>query len=408
MFVAASAGNDGPGASTVAHNSPWLTTVAATTHDNFDNTVVLGNGAEGHGRLDRRRPGAVRRRWSTPRTCAVAGADADDASAVRSRHPRPGQGHRQDRGLHPRRLRPRRQERRGRACRRRRHGAGQPERRTASTPTSTRCRPIHITTTGRRGDRGLHRRPRPTATATHPARRHHRRRVDAAAADRAASPRAARPLANDGDLLKPDISAPGVSVLAAVAPPANREPRLRPVLRHVDGRARTSPASPRSCSGSTPTGRPMMVKSAMMTTAIRRQKDRRTAPSTTRSRRAPVSVDPEEVLRPGSVRDLRRRDSGVGFLPARVSTSASGRSRPTDLNGPSIAQGQVTAEHPFTRTFIAPSARAPGRCRSSVPGFEATPDTPTLVVEARPVTSSRSRSPSAGPPRRSASSLRVS
>ncbi len=33
VFVAASAGNSGPDASTVAHNSPWLTTVAAGSHD---------------------------------------------------------------------------------------------------------------------------------------------------------------------------------------------------------------------------------------------------------------------------------------------------------------------------------------------------------------------------------------
>ena len=32
VFIAASAGNSGPDASTVAHNSPWLTTVASTTH----------------------------------------------------------------------------------------------------------------------------------------------------------------------------------------------------------------------------------------------------------------------------------------------------------------------------------------------------------------------------------------
>jgi hypothetical protein len=45
VFVAASAGNSGPGASTVAHNSPWLTTVAASTHDrNFAKSVTLGNG----------------------------------------------------------------------------------------------------------------------------------------------------------------------------------------------------------------------------------------------------------------------------------------------------------------------------------------------------------------------------
>jgi hypothetical protein len=46
VFVAASAGNSGPTASTVAHNSPWLTTVAAGTHDRtFIATATLGNRA---------------------------------------------------------------------------------------------------------------------------------------------------------------------------------------------------------------------------------------------------------------------------------------------------------------------------------------------------------------------------
>ncbi|HEY7042854.1 MAG TPA: S8 family serine peptidase, partial [Nocardioidaceae bacterium] len=44
VFVAASAGNSGPGASTVAHPSPWLTTVAAATHFNYESTVLLGDG----------------------------------------------------------------------------------------------------------------------------------------------------------------------------------------------------------------------------------------------------------------------------------------------------------------------------------------------------------------------------
>jgi subtilisin family serine protease len=44
VFVAASAGNSGPGASTVAHNSPWLTTVAASTHDrSFTRTATTGD-----------------------------------------------------------------------------------------------------------------------------------------------------------------------------------------------------------------------------------------------------------------------------------------------------------------------------------------------------------------------------
>lgn len=46
VFVAASAGNSGPTTATVAHPSPWLTTVAAGTHNrSLLATVVMGNGA---------------------------------------------------------------------------------------------------------------------------------------------------------------------------------------------------------------------------------------------------------------------------------------------------------------------------------------------------------------------------
>ena len=45
VFVAASAGNSGPATSTVAHPGPWLTTVAAGTHNrNGAGSVTLGNG----------------------------------------------------------------------------------------------------------------------------------------------------------------------------------------------------------------------------------------------------------------------------------------------------------------------------------------------------------------------------
>jgi hypothetical protein len=45
VFVAASAGNSGPASSTVAHPGPWLTTVAAGTHPrNGEGSVTLGNG----------------------------------------------------------------------------------------------------------------------------------------------------------------------------------------------------------------------------------------------------------------------------------------------------------------------------------------------------------------------------
>lgn len=46
VFVAASAGNSGS-TSTVAHPGPWLTTVAASTHDrNYDAMLTLGNGVD--------------------------------------------------------------------------------------------------------------------------------------------------------------------------------------------------------------------------------------------------------------------------------------------------------------------------------------------------------------------------
>ena len=73
-------------------------------------------------------------------------------------------------------------------------------------------------------------------------------------------------LAADGDLLKPDVSAPGVSVVAAVAPPSNSG-------RDWDLYSGTSMASPHIAGlaalylGVHPTWSPMWVKSAMMTTA---------------------------------------------------------------------------------------------------------------------------------------------
>jgi subtilisin family serine protease len=49
VFVAASAGNSGPG-NTVAHSSPWVTTVGNSTHDRYTvATVTLGNGYQATG-----------------------------------------------------------------------------------------------------------------------------------------------------------------------------------------------------------------------------------------------------------------------------------------------------------------------------------------------------------------------
>ncbi len=56
VFVAASAGNSGPTTSTVAHPSPWITTVAAGTHNrNGAGSVTLGNGVTYYRRFSRQR-----------------------------------------------------------------------------------------------------------------------------------------------------------------------------------------------------------------------------------------------------------------------------------------------------------------------------------------------------------------
>lgn len=44
VFVSASAGNDGPGSSTLDNASPWITTVAASTIPSYEATATLGNG----------------------------------------------------------------------------------------------------------------------------------------------------------------------------------------------------------------------------------------------------------------------------------------------------------------------------------------------------------------------------
>ena len=138
VFVAASAGNNGPGASTVAHNSPWITTVAASTHDRTsDATLTLGTARPTPEPRSRRpappcsaglRRGRTRRRRRPRRRGTVL------PRFDRSRRRRRGDG-----GLRSWRQRARREE----PCHSRAGGLAMVLANTSSTrstPTSTTCR----------------------------------------------------------------------------------------------------------------------------------------------------------------------------------------------------------------------------------------------------------------------------
>ena len=78
------------------------------------------------------------------------------------------------------------------------------------------------------------------------------------------SPRAARLLAGNGDLLKPDLIAPGQDILAGVAPPAQR-----PLFDLYSGTSMSSPhvaGLAALLKEAQPGWSPMAIKSALMTT----------------------------------------------------------------------------------------------------------------------------------------------
>ena len=123
VFVTASAGNTGPTVSTVAHPSPWIMTTAAGTH-NRDGAGTLTIGSDVYRGLGL----AGRRDRTADQLLEAKTATAIDTDAIQcaigALDPAKVDG--QDRALRPRRRRPDRQEPRGQARGRRRHGDGQP------------------------------------------------------------------------------------------------------------------------------------------------------------------------------------------------------------------------------------------------------------------------------------------
>lgn len=365
IFVAASAGNSGPTASTTAHNSPWTMTVAASTHHNYPGTVVLGDGTKFLGATS----SATGLPEQTPVVLSddvgLAGADPDEVAlcAAETLDPAEAAGNIVvcDRGVYDRVSKSAEVARAG--------GVGM----------------ILVNVVPGSLDADLHAVPTVhLADTDRDALRAYVSGNDAATAALLPGNSSGQPdfpvpvtagfssrgpaLANGGDLLKPDITAPGVNVLAAVAPGPNQG-------RDFSFLSGTSMSSPHIAGlgalilGKNPNWSPAAIKSAMMTTAYDLKNDDGTA-DTNLFNSGAGHVDPRRFFNPGLVYEATA-DDYLAFLEGTgVGTGIPDLEPidPSDLNYPSIAVGELTASQTVTRTV---TAVTPGLYRAAVdmPGY---------------------------------------
>ncbi|MEU6073482.1 S8 family serine peptidase [Micromonospora sp. NPDC047074] len=183
------------------------------------------------------------------------------------------------------------------------------------------------------------------------------------------------PSLNHADLLKPDIAAPGVAILAAVAPPGAEG-------KNFDFYSGTSMAAPHIAGlaalylAKHPDWSPARVKSAMMTTTFA-TKTATGAPSGDVFAHGAGHVDPTRMLDPGLVYDASEQD-WLGYLEGLGYRTGSGVTpiRGSDLNYPSIGVGKLFGTHTVTRRV---TAVTPGNYHAKV-------DLPGLKVKVSPST----------------------
>ena len=358
IFVAASAGNSGPGASTLDNASPWITTVAASTIPGYEATVTLGDGQAFAGA-------------SITVTDPVAGSLVN-ASAVAAAAPAGndaqlcGPGTLDpalvepdtiivcDRGVYDRVAKSAEVARVG--------GIGMVlvnvtpssmDSDAHSVPTVHLDADVHEAVVTYAATEGA------TATLTSGNSTPSTPPVPQVAGFSSRGP----VLADGSDILKPDISAPGVAILAAAANQEGGEP----TFEFLSG---TSMASPHIAGlaalylGERPTATPAEIKSAMMTTAY----------NTVDSSGAPVAdpfaqgaghVDPTRFFEPGLLY-LNDVYDWAAYLQALGYDFGVDPVDPSNLNLASIAIGTLTAPETITRTVTSTQA---GTFTASIDGL---------------------------------------
>jgi hypothetical protein len=339
VFVAASAGNSGPGASTVAHPSPWITTVAASTHDRPNLAdVTLGNGTTYSG-LSSNTAGAGPADVVYGLDVVLAGEDADEA-----------------RRCFPGTLDPAQVTGKIVLCDR---GTIARVDKSLAVYMAGGIGMIHANVGPASLNADLH--SVPTVHVDHIDGAAIRTYVTTAVTPTAeifpASGSAPAPviasfssrgplLAGDGDLLKPDLSGPGVDVMAAVAPPGNGG-------LDFSLYSGTSMSSPHIAGLAAllknlhPDWSPMMIKSALMTTGYD------LLSGADPFAQGAGHVDPNNAADPGLVFDHGWIDwlgflCGTGQLQAGYCPAIG--IDPSDLNVASIAIGALAGVQTVERT----------------------------------------------------------
>ncbi|GAA4706192.1 hypothetical protein GCM10023349_25270 [Nocardioides conyzicola] len=362
IFVSASAGNSGPGASTLDHPSPWLTTVAASTAYNYENTVVLGNGKKLVGASIATKP-VKKTKVVDAAKSAAAGVDADEAALCAPDSLDTAKVNGKIvvclRGVYDRVAKSAEVKRAGgKALILINPSENSLDADFHAVPT------IHLPNTDQKAVFNYLAAAGGKATASFVI--GNQTKTKTPLPQVAAFSSRGPTLVSEGDLLKPDISAPGVSILAAVAPPSNSN-------RKYDLYSGTSMAAPHITGlaafmqGVHPSWTPMEIKSAMMTTAVPTKNEKGKASRDALAQGA-GQVTPRKFFDPGL---FVTSDAAQwrGFITEQGIDTGVPALEPKQVNQPSMADGAVTATTSFRRTFRSTRAGT-WSIKSDVPGFK--------------------------------------